>query len=304
VSPATSRPVVVVDPERSFGQPVFLHGGARVQDVLDRWRPGESLAEGAENFRCSFRGRRGHPPCGNPRRRLSSSWIAASGIALPTSFAAPAGRCELTRFKGVQGERDEAVADVEWLGYFGRDGRQVLGERRPPFATGQPRFRRSAASTSERSFARAAASPPQSRRHGSSGAASGSKKPVPQPVSSSTRSRPSRYQESSRDARESSRINCSTTRRCARLRSSRPSSAQVWCSRLSRRWRRGGVLWAHKRPNCLKRATRLSMLPAERDHRKSNLSTSGPFATEEEEARHDRNRDTERSQTDRLDRAR
>jgi uncharacterized protein (DUF433 family) len=50
VSPATSRPVVAVDPERGFGQPIFIRGGVRVEDVLDRWRAGESLAEVAEDF--------------------------------------------------------------------------------------------------------------------------------------------------------------------------------------------------------------------------------------------------------------
>jgi uncharacterized protein (DUF433 family) len=50
VSPATERPVVVADPDRSFGQPIFIHGGVRVEDVLDRWRAGEALAEVAEDF--------------------------------------------------------------------------------------------------------------------------------------------------------------------------------------------------------------------------------------------------------------
>jgi uncharacterized protein (DUF433 family) len=50
VSPATFRRVVVVDPERGFGQPIFIRGGVRVEDVLDRWRAGESLAEVAEDF--------------------------------------------------------------------------------------------------------------------------------------------------------------------------------------------------------------------------------------------------------------
>ena len=50
VSPTTSRPVVVVDPERGFGQPIFIRGGVRVEDVLDRWRAGESLAEVAKDF--------------------------------------------------------------------------------------------------------------------------------------------------------------------------------------------------------------------------------------------------------------
>ncbi|HEY3827753.1 MAG TPA: DUF433 domain-containing protein [Solirubrobacteraceae bacterium] len=50
VSPATARPLVVVDPQRSFGQPIFIHGGVRIEDVLDRWRAGEPLVEVAEDF--------------------------------------------------------------------------------------------------------------------------------------------------------------------------------------------------------------------------------------------------------------
>lgn len=41
---------VFVDPERSFGQPVFRNGGARVGDVLDLFRAGESLNVVAEEF--------------------------------------------------------------------------------------------------------------------------------------------------------------------------------------------------------------------------------------------------------------
>jgi uncharacterized protein (DUF433 family) len=49
-SPATPRPVVVVDPARSFGQPIFIHGAVRVEDVLDRWRAGDSLTDVADDF--------------------------------------------------------------------------------------------------------------------------------------------------------------------------------------------------------------------------------------------------------------
>ena len=49
-SPATPRPVVVVDPNRSFGQPIFIHGAGRVEDVIDRWKAGDPLAEVAEDF--------------------------------------------------------------------------------------------------------------------------------------------------------------------------------------------------------------------------------------------------------------
>jgi uncharacterized protein (DUF433 family) len=50
ISPATRQPLVVVDPERSFGQPIFIHGAVRVEDVLDRWRAGEPLSDVAEDF--------------------------------------------------------------------------------------------------------------------------------------------------------------------------------------------------------------------------------------------------------------
>lgn len=50
VSPATARPVVTVDPARSFGQPIFIRGAGRVEDVIDRWRAGDPLTEVAEDF--------------------------------------------------------------------------------------------------------------------------------------------------------------------------------------------------------------------------------------------------------------
>lgn len=50
VSPATPDRTIVVDPARSFGQPIFAHGAVRVEDVLDRWRAGEPLAHVAKDF--------------------------------------------------------------------------------------------------------------------------------------------------------------------------------------------------------------------------------------------------------------
>ena len=50
VSPATARPIIVADPLRSFGQPIFLHGAARVEDVVDRWRAGDRLTDVAADF--------------------------------------------------------------------------------------------------------------------------------------------------------------------------------------------------------------------------------------------------------------
>jgi uncharacterized protein (DUF433 family) len=48
--PVYRRARVIIDPHRAFGLPLFEHGGARVEDVLDRWRAGESFAELADDF--------------------------------------------------------------------------------------------------------------------------------------------------------------------------------------------------------------------------------------------------------------
>ena len=49
MSPATARPVIA-DPSRSFGQPIFIHGAVRVEDVIDRWRAGDPLVDVAADF--------------------------------------------------------------------------------------------------------------------------------------------------------------------------------------------------------------------------------------------------------------
>lgn len=50
MSPVTSRPVIAVDPQRSFGQPIFIRGGVRVEDVLDRIRADERPTEVAKDM--------------------------------------------------------------------------------------------------------------------------------------------------------------------------------------------------------------------------------------------------------------
>ncbi len=41
---------VIADPRRSFGQPIFARGGARVEDVLGLFRSGESLSTVSKEF--------------------------------------------------------------------------------------------------------------------------------------------------------------------------------------------------------------------------------------------------------------
>jgi uncharacterized protein (DUF433 family) len=41
---------VVVDPNIAFGLPLVAHGGARVEDLVDRFQAGDSVAELAADF--------------------------------------------------------------------------------------------------------------------------------------------------------------------------------------------------------------------------------------------------------------
>lgn len=48
--PAYDRAAVVADPARSFGAPILEHGGARVDDVMQRFLAGDSISELSEEF--------------------------------------------------------------------------------------------------------------------------------------------------------------------------------------------------------------------------------------------------------------
>jgi uncharacterized protein (DUF433 family) len=48
--PITDRPLLVADPSRAFGAPIFIRGGARWLDVTARIRAGEDAAAVAEDF--------------------------------------------------------------------------------------------------------------------------------------------------------------------------------------------------------------------------------------------------------------
>lgn len=48
--PTYSRADVVVDPQRAFGLPLMVHGGARVEDLVDRFIAGDGVAEIADDF--------------------------------------------------------------------------------------------------------------------------------------------------------------------------------------------------------------------------------------------------------------
>ena len=50
VLPITDRAVVECDPSRGFGRPLFIVGGAPMDDVLDRFRAGEPLKDVAKDF--------------------------------------------------------------------------------------------------------------------------------------------------------------------------------------------------------------------------------------------------------------
>ncbi len=50
VLPTTEEPVLLADPRRAFGQPIFRRGGARVVDVKHRIEAGEPAADVADDY--------------------------------------------------------------------------------------------------------------------------------------------------------------------------------------------------------------------------------------------------------------
>ena len=48
--PSYQRADVVVDPQVAFGLPLVVHGGARVEDLVDRFKAGDTLADIAFDF--------------------------------------------------------------------------------------------------------------------------------------------------------------------------------------------------------------------------------------------------------------
>lgn len=48
--PAYERAEVIVDPSRAFGLPLVVHGGARVEDLVDRFVAGDSVAAIADDL--------------------------------------------------------------------------------------------------------------------------------------------------------------------------------------------------------------------------------------------------------------
>ncbi len=48
--PAYASARVIVDPNQAFGQPLVVHGGARVEDLVDRFEAGDGFAEIAGDF--------------------------------------------------------------------------------------------------------------------------------------------------------------------------------------------------------------------------------------------------------------
>jgi uncharacterized protein (DUF433 family) len=50
VLPITRRPVLKANPDVALGQPIFIHGGARAEDVLGRFRAGDDWQAVIEDF--------------------------------------------------------------------------------------------------------------------------------------------------------------------------------------------------------------------------------------------------------------
>lgn len=48
--PAYAAAAVTVDPRQAFGQPLVMHGGARVEDLVDRFQAGDGVRDLASDF--------------------------------------------------------------------------------------------------------------------------------------------------------------------------------------------------------------------------------------------------------------
>lgn len=89
---------VVADPRRGFGQPIFAHGGARVEDVLGAFQGGGVPGRPSAGVRGHGGRARGRAPCRQPPRgieatpkdsRLSSSTAASVASRCPGCFVKP-----------------------------------------------------------------------------------------------------------------------------------------------------------------------------------------------------------------------
>jgi PIN like domain len=105
---------LVVDPERAFGQPLVVHGGARVEDLVDRFRAGDGVADitaTSVSLRARLRTSSGLPPASLPE---FSSIAASDGMSSPKRYAASAP--PVHTMADVYGERiGQGLADEEWL---------------------------------------------------------------------------------------------------------------------------------------------------------------------------------------------
>ena len=77
--PITEEPVLMADPERSFGQAIFVHGAARFADVIGRIEAGEDERVVAEDYGVPLADIHAAVAAPVQSSSLSSSPIAASG---------------------------------------------------------------------------------------------------------------------------------------------------------------------------------------------------------------------------------
>jgi len=157
VLPITAEPLIIADPERAFGQPIFIHGGARLADVRGRVRAGEDQESVAQDYGVPLEDVRAAHASHPLSRRLSSSLTAASAVSSwprsPQALVAyrkhPEGaageRFLLLWISGdslVLGERDPAspihVQDpIDVLHLFVATGGGGASQRRHPLALGR-----------------------------------------------------------------------------------------------------------------------------------------------------------------------
>jgi uncharacterized protein (DUF433 family) len=124
--PAYQRAEVVVDPSRSFGQPIFSRSGARVSDVPGRFWAGDDLDTLTDEF-------------GVPRAELEDVLRVSHPVGLPDLFVDRSlGRLKVPTLLRAAGLRlvtlaerygipnDETIDDTVWLADAGRRSEAVF----------------------------------------------------------------------------------------------------------------------------------------------------------------------------------
>ena len=188
--PPTGTPRSSPTPRGAFGAPIFERGGARVDDVLERFWAGRVDRRAGRGVRRPRRPARGRPACRIPTGCLTSSSIGASGGSRSLACSASAGLRLVTLAEHYGVPADETIADEEWLELAGEQRLGGVHEGHPdPLQPGRAGGGQ-ASTRSSASACRARTCPRTTWPTGSSTTSTPSPTPAPSRARSSTPSTP------------------------------------------------------------------------------------------------------------------